>query len=117
MKFVHNSLQCLDLDKFVGYDTEDRAVQEGLNLIEKQTFWSAIVFNNKEPQGGGLPKVLSYKIRMNATLTHNTIYTQDRIYGFGPSNCLGCNAYFLYGFIYIQDLLEKAIIEVFKNFI
>lgn len=52
---------------------------------------------------------------MNASLTHDTTYTQDRIYNFGPSNCLGCNSYFLYGFIFIQDMLEKAIVEVKTN--
>lgn len=101
----------MDLNKFIGYENEEKAVAAGLDLIEKQTFWAAIVFNKPERTGGGLPNLVSYKIRMNASLTHDTTYTQDRIYHFGPSNCLGCNAYFLYGFIYIQDLLEKAIVE------
>lgn len=114
MKLVQNSLQCMDLNKFVGYSNENTTVQAGLSLIEKQTFWAAIVFNNQEKQAGVLPNIVSYKIRMNASLTHDTTYTQDRIYNFGPSNCLGCNAYYLYGFIYIQDLLEKAIVEVIK---
>lgn len=122
LKFTHNSLQCMELNKFIGFANETEAIRGGLSMIEKQTFWAAIIFNNPEKKnstdgsvGGSLPPIVSYKIRMNATLTHDTTYTQDRLYHFGPSNCLGCNAYFLYGFIYIQDLLEKAIVEEKTN--
>lgn len=130
LKLTHNGLQCMELNKFVGYSNETQAVQAGLNMIDRQTFWGAIVFNNPEEplnnnltidssnstiRNSSLPKIVSYKIRMNASLTHDTTYTQDRLYNFGPSNCLGCNAYFLYGFIYIQDMLEKAIVEEKTN--
>ena len=65
-------------------------------------------------------------------MSKRLIYTQDKVYYYGntfklnklckklrltfefayskkgPSDCLGCNSYFLYGFIYMQDMLEKG---------
>jgi hypothetical protein len=117
--FIANSMECLELNKFVAYPDEKLAVSAGLKLISEETFWATVVFQNPEQldpnNHSALPEMVNYKIRMNALLTHDTTYTQDKIYRFGPSNCLGCNAYFLYGFIYIQDMLEKAIIEVKSN--
>lgn len=116
--FTANLLECFELNKFVGYPDESSAVAAGSKLIHEEVFWAALIFKNPETTINGqavLPEIVNYKIRMNASLTHDTTYTQDRIYRFGPSNCLGCNAYFLYGFIYVQDILEKAIIEMKSN--
>lgn len=108
--FVRNSLQCIELNKFEGVASEKELVSTGLKLIDKESFWAGIVFENAE-QNSQLPKIVKYKIRMNAALTHDTSFTQDKLYYYGPSNCLGCNAYFTYGFIYLQDMIEKAIVE------
>ncbi|RNA31837.1 ATP-binding cassette sub-family A member 1, partial [Brachionus plicatilis] len=112
--FIQNSLQCIELNKFEGFATEQELVSTGLKLIDKEAFWAGLVFENAE-QNSALPKIVKYKIRMNAALTHDTSYTQDKLYYYGPSNCLGCNAYFTYGFIYLQDMIEKAIVETKTN--
>jgi hypothetical protein len=119
-KFIRNMFDCFELNKFVGFPNEYEAVETGLNLIDRTGFWSVIVFQNPEEYDSKigvykLPKILKYKIRMNSSQVHDTTYTQDKFYRYGPSNCLGCNAYFLYGFIYLQDMIEKAIIEVKTN--
>lgn len=113
--FSHNSLYCVEWNKFMGYPSEKRAIEIGSKLIEKEAFWAAVIFQNDEIDAQTLPKIVSYKIRMNSSYTHNTIYTQDRYYRYNPSNCLGCNTYFTYGFIYLQDLLENAIIQMKTN--
>lgn len=113
--FSHNSLYCVEWNKFKGYPSEKRAIEIGSKLIEKEAFWAAVIFQNDALDAQTLPKIVSYKIRMNSSFTHNTIYTQDRFYRYGPSNCLGCNTYFTYGFIYLQDLLETAIIGMKTN--
>ena len=107
--FSHNSIYCVELDKFRGYPTEDAAVDVGLNLIDKESFWAAMIFTEPQINNVTLPKIVKYKIRMNSSQVHNTLFTQDRFYQYEPSNCLGCNAYFTYGFIYLQDILEKSI--------
>lgn len=114
MYMLSNVIECLELNKFEAHPSEEAAVSAGTKLIQDEIFWAAIVFNetelNEDPEQ--LPELIKYKIRMNASLTHDTSYTQDKIYYFGASNCLPCNAYFTYGFIYIQDMIEKAVIEV-----
>lgn len=111
--FLHNSLYCVELDKFRGFPSEKEAVDLGVKLIDKESFWAALIFNNPQINDETLPKIVKYKIRMNSSQVHNTIYTQDRFYRYEPSNCLGCNAYFTYGFIYLQDILEKS--KIFQN--
>ena len=117
--FMHNAGYCVELDKFVGYPTEDKAVRIGGDLLVTSQMWGVFAFQTPEVATSNgqseLPKLVTYKIRMNSSLTHNTIYTQDTIYYYGPSNCLGCNSYFLYGFIYMQDMLEKGIVEEKTN--
>ena len=113
--FLSNTMECFELNKFIGYPSEEAAVNAGKDLIKQEVFWAAVIFKNPEQvvnNVSSLPEIVSYKIRMNSSLTHDTTYTQDKIYRYGPSNCLGCNAYFIYGFIYIQDMIEKAIIEM-----
>ena len=109
--FVRNLGYCVELDKFVGYGSEDEAVSVGGDLLANGNMWSVIAFQNPEQVVNNLnvlPNLVTYKIRMDSSLTHNTQYTQDRIYYYGPSNCIGCNAYFTYGFIYVQDMIERG---------
>jgi len=113
--FSHNAMSCVELNKFIGFSSEEEAVDLGLKLIDKEAFWSALIFQNPELNDSTLPDIVSYKIRMNASQVHDTIYTQDRFYKFDSQNCLGCNSYFTYGFIYIQDMLEKSIVEIKTN--
>ncbi len=118
LSFTHNIIYCFELDKFIGFKQEYEAVNVGLKLIQKESFWAAIIFQedgNNSNESKQLPKIVKYKIRMNSSQTHNTIFTQDRFYTYGPANCLGCNPYFTYGFIYLQDMLEKAIVEMKTN--
>ena len=120
LKFIRNSIDCVELNKFVSYSNENQAVEDGLNLIDRNAFWSLIVFDNQEEidpvtNTTKLPKILKYKIRMNAYHVHDTSFTQDKFYTYSRTDCIYCNLYFLYGFIYIQDLTEKAIIETKTN--
>lgn len=109
--FVRNLGYCIELDKFVGYGSEDEAVSVGGDLLANGNMWSVIAFQNTEQVVNDLsvlPNLVKYKIRMNSSLTHNTQYTQDKVYYYGPSNCIGCNAYYTYGFIYMQDMIERG---------
>jgi len=67
--------------------TKDEALKIGGDLLVKSNLWGAWIFNNPEVVDQNnvsrLPDILSYKIRMNSSLTHNTIYTQDKVYYYG----------------------------------
>jgi ABC-type multidrug transport system permease subunit len=105
--FTRNILGCVELNKFVGFENEQAALQAAANLSVDDSFWAAIIFdanaNSSSP--------FAYKIRMNSWHTHDTQLTQDKFYTYGAHSCVGCNRYTLHGFIYLQDMLEKAIID------
>ena len=111
---VRSLLGCFEWNKFEGYATEAELVDVGMDMINEGTFWAAIIFNNSA-NSTTLPNLISYKIRMATTMTHNTFYSQDRYYTYGPNNCPTCNIDFLYGYIYLQDMIEKSIIEIKTN--
>lgn len=114
--FTRNFIKCFELNKFIGFKSEEKAIEAAEQLAESDSFYAAVIFTSNETiTDNELPKLVQYKIRMNSTQTHDTLFTQDRFYNFNPSNCLGCNKYFLYGFIYIQDMLEKSLIEIKTN--
>ena len=58
LMFASNTLKCIELDRFVGFDTEEQAVSLGLNLINSQQFWAVIVFNTPE-NNSMLPSMIS----------------------------------------------------------
>jgi hypothetical protein len=114
--FARNLGFCIELDKFVGYASESEAVSVGGDLLANANMWGVMSFLNVE-KSGRLPDIVSYKIRMNSSLTHNTQYTMDRVYYYGSSNCIGCNAYYTYGFIYMQDIIEKGNLIIFSSIV
>lgn len=124
---IKNLIKCFELNKFVGYEFEYQAVDDGMKLIEADSLWAVLIFDNDINQKNvttatnsttisyEIPKKFSYKIRMATDLTHNTFYTQDRYFRYGPNICITCNIDFLYGYIYLQDMIEKAVIELKTN--
>lgn len=79
--------------------------------MENDTFWAVVIFDTDPIDDS----IIKYKIRMNASRTQDTGYAQDPVHSFGPRNCFTCNPYFLHGFIYIQDLIERALIDTSRN--
>lgn len=115
LRFFSNSLQCIVLDRFVGYPDEQSAVKAtGSSLV-----WSALIFQNPEkvdPVSNRpiLPDIVNYKIRMNSTMVPDTTAVQSRTYTFRPPVFLGCSEcqdYLIYGFMFLQDMIEKGVIE------
>jgi hypothetical protein len=114
---VRNLVICFEWNKFEGFATEEELVDVGMDMISQGTFWAGIVFKDEDKSNNmsTLPNLMNYKIRMSTTFTHNTFFAKDRYYVYGPNNCPTCNIDFLYGYIYLQDMIEKAIIEMKTN--
>jgi ABC-type multidrug transport system fused ATPase/permease subunit len=119
LNFAKNLIQCLELDKFEGFDSEAEAVKVGIDRMNNDTFWAAVIFaNNNETlikKSTSLPKIVNYKIRMNNFHIQEPRNLYKPFYIYEPENCLTCNPYFSYGFIYLQDMIEKAVIEMKTN--
>jgi hypothetical protein len=72
LDFFRNLGFCIELNKFIGLDNETEAVKMGSALLENSNLWGAFIFKNPETQDKQLPDILAYKIRQNASFTHNT---------------------------------------------
>ena len=114
VKLLKSMADCFLLDRFKGFSTENDAVTAAMGGSFSKV-WAVIIFDENVNTTTELPDQITYKIRMNAFTTHKTLGFKDASYNFGPNICPFCAIDFLIGFIYIQDLLEKSIIEVKTN--
>uniref|UniRef100_A0A8D2N186 ATP binding cassette subfamily A member 12 n=1 Tax=Zonotrichia albicollis TaxID=44394 RepID=A0A8D2N186_ZONAL len=64
------------------------------------------------PGGLSLPPVLNYTIRMSSRITQTTNRIRERIWTVGPHNSTSQSQIYSRAFIYIQDSIERAIIEL-----
>ncbi|XP_014807435.1 PREDICTED: ATP-binding cassette sub-family A member 12 [Calidris pugnax] len=105
-----------------------RAVKnlEEMEMVAKELFlknelFASIIFklpsNQSSPghSAGGdsiLPPVLNYTIRMSSRITQTTNRIRERIWTVGPHNSTSQSQIYSRAFIYIQDSIERAIIEL-----
>uniref|UniRef100_A0A2K6MXL0 ATP binding cassette subfamily A member 2 n=1 Tax=Rhinopithecus bieti TaxID=61621 RepID=A0A2K6MXL0_RHIBE len=68
-----------------------------------------VIFQTRKD--GSLPPHVHYKIRQNSSFTEKTNEIRRAYWRPGPNT--GGRFYFLYGFVWIQDMMERAIIDTF----
>ncbi|XP_068166235.1 ATP-binding cassette sub-family A member 2 isoform X2 [Antennarius striatus] len=101
----------VSVDVFKGFPDEDSIVNYTLNQAYQDNvsvFASVIFSTNKD---GSLPPHVLYKIRQNSSFTEKTNEIRRAYWRPGPNT--GGKFYFLYGFVWIQDMIERAIINMF----
>ncbi|XP_033946988.1 ATP-binding cassette sub-family A member 2 isoform X1 [Pseudochaenichthys georgianus] len=101
----------VSVDVFKGFPNEDSIVNYTLNQAYQDNvsvFASVIVQTNKD---GSLPSHVLYKIRQNSSFTEKTNEIRRAYWRPGPNT--GGKFYFLYGFVWIQDMMERAFINTF----
>ncbi|TRZ18799.1 hypothetical protein HGM15179_008308 [Zosterops borbonicus] len=87
-------------------------------LFLKNELFASIIFKlpsspGHSVQGGlSLPPVLNYTIRMSSRITQTTNRIRERIWTVGPHNSTSQSQIYSRAFIYIQDSIERAIIEL-----
>ncbi|XP_070562934.1 phospholipid-transporting ATPase ABCA3-like [Ptychodera flava] len=111
-------LQCMNLDRFVGYDTEEEVATQGLKLMQQNKLWAGIVFSNfdQNPKSNVIPKHVHFKIRMDTDVIESTFKLEDRYWTPGPrSNPAFDLKYIQSGFVFLQDMVEHGIIEATAN--
>uniref|UniRef100_A0A8B9JD11 P-type phospholipid transporter n=1 Tax=Astyanax mexicanus TaxID=7994 RepID=A0A8B9JD11_ASTMX len=120
-KFLHSdavlnavlSLQCINLDKFVGHMDEDQLSHQALYLLEENKFWAGLVFTNMYPWTTTLPKHIKYKIRMDIDAVERTNKIKDRYWDPGPrADPMEDLRYIWGGFAYLQDMIEHGILKI-----
>uniref|UniRef100_A0A2K6CSK9 ATP-binding cassette sub-family A member 2 n=1 Tax=Macaca nemestrina TaxID=9545 RepID=A0A2K6CSK9_MACNE len=73
------------------------------------TVFASVIFQTRKD--GSLPPHVHYKIRQNSSFTEKTNEIRRAYWRPGPNT--GGRFYFLYGFVWIQDMMERAIIDTF----
>ncbi|XP_010886102.3 phospholipid-transporting ATPase ABCA1 isoform X2 [Esox lucius] len=104
---------CLDLDKFQAVDSEGHLVSRALDLLDNNTYWAGIVFQDLDVAASRPPPYVKYKIRMDIDEAERTDKIRER--GWTPGardNSFSDMRYVWGGFAYLQDMMDHAIIRV-----
>lgn len=102
----------IDFDVFRGFGTEEELEYYFLNrqYHDNVTVLAGLVFQNLEDSMTSLPEHVKYKIRQNATLNPPT--NEIRPPFWFPSPGSNNQYYYQFGFVWIQDVVERAVIEL-----
>ncbi|XP_059140192.1 phospholipid-transporting ATPase ABCA1-like [Physella acuta] len=115
LRQINPYLKCFRLDKFVGYPDTRSLEEASLLHIANKTFWAAIVFENVDKNSEKIPSMVKYKIRMDTDNVDGTKKIMDKYWRPGNRAGLIDLKYWIYGFIYIQDMIDHAIIRLHTN--
>ncbi|KAM6349075.1 glucosylceramide transporter ABCA12 [Alca torda] len=95
---------------------------EEMEMVAKELFlknelFASIIFklpsSHSSVHGDSpLPPILNYTIRMSSRITQTTNRIRERIWTVGPHNSTSQSQIYSRAFIYIQDSIERAIIEL-----
>ncbi|XP_039512135.1 phospholipid-transporting ATPase ABCA1 isoform X2 [Pimephales promelas] len=105
--------ECFSLNKIEGVPTEGELVERALELLEDRQFWAGIVFLLPDPSSSSLPPHVKYKIRMDIDDVTRTNKIKDKFWDPGPAAEPFSDLRYVWGgFIYVQDLVERALTHV-----
>ncbi|XP_078054223.1 phospholipid-transporting ATPase ABCA1-like [Mustelus asterias] len=109
-------VECISLNKIEAVPTEEKLVVRALQLLEERQFWAGVVFLVEESLGSeshNLQSHIKYKIRMDVDDVTRTNNIKDRLWDPGPAAYPSVNLRYIWGgFVYLQDLVEQAIVRV-----
>ncbi|KAM7366213.1 hypothetical protein PAMP_015672 [Pampus punctatissimus] len=113
LKLLSNFLNCLDLNKFEAAPSESHLVTRALELLNNDTFWAGVVFENLQPDSSRPPPYVKYKIRMDIDDVERTNKIKDRSWSPGAGdNSFNDLRYIWGGFSYLQDMMDHGIIRI-----
>lgn len=101
----------ISLNVFQGFSSEEDMVNYFLTraFYENVSVIAGVYFEDML-SGQDLPPHVRYKIRQNATFTPTTKYVRKQTWYPGPGP--GDYPYYQFGFVWIQDMIERAIINI-----
>ncbi|XP_060734079.1 phospholipid-transporting ATPase ABCA1 isoform X2 [Tachysurus vachellii] len=116
INLLHQLTQCFSLNKLEGMATEGQLVERALELLEDRQFWAGIVFLLPDTSSSDLPPHVKYKIRMDIDDVTRTNKIKDKFWDPGPAAEPFSDLRYIWGgFVYVQDLVERAITRVLSG--
>lgn len=121
-----NVAQCIEMNRFIGYDTEFQLEQAAKRYTKSHNLIAGIVFLNLEnhrynqfaddssrPRPGlALPKRIKYKLRMDIDFVPSTKMLKDRIWEPGAKAHFDKDLGYFKGFTQLQEMIDHAIMRV-----
>uniref|UniRef100_A0A803V3Y8 ATP binding cassette subfamily A member 12 n=1 Tax=Ficedula albicollis TaxID=59894 RepID=A0A803V3Y8_FICAL len=113
-----NVSSCVSFNRIQAVQDLEQMEAVAKELFLKNELFASIIFKLPSSPGhsvhGGLslPPVLNYTIRMSSRITQTTNRIRERIWTVGPHNSTSQSQIYSRAFIYIQDSIERAIIEL-----
>lgn len=109
VRTIKNLLECISVDRFLAFDTEDELRHQAYELNQKRVFFAAIYFN--ETQGENI----AYKLHMDTQNSQPTIENRNRFWFPGPSGSMLLDLKYHRGFVQIKQSLDMGIIKYKKE--
>ncbi|XP_071965866.1 phospholipid-transporting ATPase ABCA1-like isoform X2 [Antedon mediterranea] len=110
-EFIVNITDCIELDRFVGYDTEDDMVAAAESLYDSNDLFAAVRFLGID-DATEVPHHVAYKIRVEIDNTPSTEIVKDYLWRPGPNNNFHTDQQYQRVFIIVQDMLDRGIINL-----
>lgn len=100
----------ISLNVFQGFKDEESLIEYFQHdaYSDNVTVLASVIFQMNND--GSMPRHMTYTIRQNASFTITTSLVRNRFWFPGPRNW-GYN-YYQFGFVWIQDILERAMINI-----
>ncbi|GIY50749.1 phospholipid-transporting ATPase ABCA1 [Caerostris extrusa] len=121
VELVGNVTECISLDRFIGFDTEEELEAAAATLHDRREFIAAIVFKKDQhvekrstegKRRGHLPRNVLYKIRMDIDNVPTTEYIKYRWWRPYPYDDFFEDLRYFRGFLQLQDTIDSAIIDL-----
>ncbi|CAK1588868.1 unnamed protein product [Parnassius mnemosyne] len=107
-------LECINLNRFQPVLDEHQLSNEAVKLMRVNEFSAGLVFMNNDT-GVEVPLNVEYKIRMDIENTPTTNRLKNFFWVPGPEASFIQDMRYFRGFIQIQDIIDKAIIDISAN--
>ncbi|XP_021254439.1 ATP-binding cassette sub-family A member 12 [Numida meleagris] len=113
-----NVSSCVSFNRIRAVKTLEEMEMMAKELFLKNELFASIIFKLpsswSSPVHGALalPPLLNYTIRMSSRITQTTNRIRERIWTVGPHNSTSQSQIYSRAFIYIQDSIERAIIQL-----
>ncbi|XP_009634881.2 ATP-binding cassette sub-family A member 12 [Egretta garzetta] len=116
-----NVSSCVSFNRIRAVKSLEEMEMVAKELFLKNELFASIIFKLPSSSSSpgrsvhkdvSLPPVLNYTIRMSSRITQTTNRIRERIWTVGPHNSTSQSQIYSRAFIYIQDSIERAIIQL-----
>uniref|UniRef100_A0A8C4Y5B1 ATP binding cassette subfamily A member 12 n=1 Tax=Gopherus evgoodei TaxID=1825980 RepID=A0A8C4Y5B1_9SAUR len=116
-----NVSSCVSFDRIQVAKTREELEMVAKDLFLRNELFGSVIFKlpprssrqrRATPSSVSLPPLVNYTIRMSSRISQTTNRIRERIWTVGPHNSASQSQIYSRAFIYIQDSIERAIIEL-----